>query len=107
MENDSASLEIVIEFLIRKGIDVRFVTQHFGVDLSVRYLKLALLRMNRDLKLDLQIDDRDGLERELYGQLLSKRNMEISNSITPAEKRVINFYRKIRYWGLIRWLLGK
>ena len=106
-ENNSASVEIVIEFLIRKSIDVRFVTQHFGVDLSVPYLKLALLNMNEDLKWDLQIDDRDGLERELYGQLLSKRNLEISNSMTPAEKKVITFYRKIRYWGLIRWLLGK
>ena len=106
-ENNSASLEVVIEFLIRKGIDVRFATQHFGVDLSVRYLKLALLSMNKDLKWDIQIDDRDGLERELYGQLLSKRNLEISNSMTPAEKKVITFYRKIRYWGLIRWLLGK
>jgi hypothetical protein len=65
------------------------------------------LNMNKDFKWDLQIDDRDGLERELYGQLLSKRNLEISNSMTPAEKKVITFYRKIRYWGLIRWLLGK
>jgi hypothetical protein len=43
----------------------------------------------------------------LYDKLLSQRRSEIEKELTPTERRVLGFYRKIRAMNLIRWIIKK
>jgi len=99
--------EMIINLLIKKGFDVRFIAQLFGRDLSTDYLKSALVNLGLDwTSLENTADQKD-LESLLYERLLSLRRSEIEKDITPTEKRVLGFYRKIRGMNLIRWIIKK
>lgn len=99
--------EMIINLLIKKGFDVRFITQLFGRDLSTDYLKSALVNFGVDSKSLENMTDQKALESLLYGTLLSQRRSEIEKEITPTERRVLGFYRKIRNMNLIRWIIKK
>jgi hypothetical protein len=98
---------MIINLLIKKGFDVRFIAQLFGRDLTTDYLKSALVNLGVDSKSLENTADQEALESLLYGMLLSQRRSEIEKDITPTERRVLGFYRKIRNMNLIRWIIKK
>lgn len=99
--------EMIINLLIKKGFDVRFIAQLFGRDLSTDYLKSALVNLGVNSVSLENTADQKALESLLYDTLLSQRRSEIEKEITPTERRVLGFYRKIRNMNLIRWIIKK
>ena len=99
--------EMIIDLLIKKGLDVRFVAQWLGRDLSIHYLKSALMNLGLDSISLENIANQKDLESLLYDKLLSQRRSEIEKEITPTERKVLGFYRKIRNMNLIRWIIKK
>ena len=98
---------MIINLLIKKGLDVRFIAQLFGRDLNTDYLKSALVNLGLDsISLENKADQK-ALESLLYDKLLSQRRSEIEKELTPTERRVLGFYRKIRAMNLIRWIIKK
>ena len=100
-------LEMIINLLIKKGLDVRYIAQLFGRDLTTDYLKSALVNLGVNSVSLENTADQNALESLLYGTLLSQRRSEIEKEITPTERRVLGFYRKIRNMNLIRWIIKK
>ena len=99
--------EMIMNLLIKKGLDVRFIAQLFGKDLNTDYLKSALVNLGLDsISLENKADQK-ALESLLYDKLLSQRRSEIEKELTPTERRVLGFYRKIRAMNLIRWIIKK
>ena len=99
--------EMIINLLIKKGLDVRFIAQLFGRDLNTDYLRSALVNLGLDsISLENKADQK-ALESLLYDKLLSQRRSEIEKELTPTERRVLGFYRKIRAMNLIRWIIKK
>ena len=99
--------EMIMNLLIKKGLDVRYIAQLFGKDLNTDYLKSALVNLGLDsISLENKADQK-ALESLLYDKLLSQRRSEIEKELTPTERRVLGFYRKIRAMNLIRWIIKK
>jgi len=99
--------EMIINLLIQKGLDVRFIAQLFGRDLNTHYLKSALVNLGLDSGSLEDKADQGVLESLLHDKLLSRRRSEIEREITPTEKKVLGLYRKIRAMNLIRWIIKR
>jgi len=99
--------EMVIDMLIKRGLDVRFIVQLFDRELSAEFLKIAMKNLDIDWNSLKNLDNQKALESLLYKELLSRRELELESEITPMERRVLHLYRKIRNINLIRWIIKK
>jgi len=98
---------MVIDMLIKRGLDVRFIVQLFDRELSAEFLKIAMKNLDIDWNSLKNLDNQKALESLLYKELLSRRELELESEITPMERRVLHLYRKIRNINLIRWIIKK
>ena len=99
--------DIVLEFLIKKDIDVRYLTQYFDKDLEEEYIRMVLEHKGVSQEEILKIKGKDALEKKLNEVLFNIRKTEKEESLTPFEKRIISLYRLIRFSPLIRRVLKK
>ena len=99
--------DVVLEFLIKQDIDARFLTQYFEKDLEEKFTQIALEHNGVSQQDILKIKGKVELEKKLNEVLFNIRQMEIDESLTPFEKRIVSLYRLIRFSTLIRRVLKK
>ena len=99
--------DMVLEFLLKKDIDVRYLTQYFGKDLEEGFTRIALELKGISKEEILKIKGKDELEKKLNEVLYNLRQTEKDKSLTPFEGRIISLYRLIRFSTLIRRVLKK
>lgn len=99
--------EQVIEFLIRTGLDARYIAQYFGVELQKKHLKLALKQLGVSAEEYETAEDPIYIEKILNRVMFDFRGKEIAQSITPFEQRILRLYRTIRFSKSVRKLLKK
>lgn len=99
--------DIVLEFLLKKDIDVRYLTQYFDKDLEEEFTRMALEHKGVSKEEILKIKGKDELEKKLNEVLYNVRQTEKDKSLTPFEGRIISLYRLIRFSTLIRRVLKK
>jgi glycosyltransferase involved in cell wall biosynthesis len=97
----------IIDFLVSKGLDPRFVSQYFGRDLSLGIIKKTLIQLGESEQNISANNDRGSLESLLSDLLLEKRKQEVAETPTPFEFRILTFYRKIRYSRIVRKVIKK
>jgi hypothetical protein len=99
--------EQVIEFLIRTGLDARYIAQYFGVELQKNHLKLALKQLGVSAEEYQTTEDPIYIEKIHNRVMFDFRRKEINQSITPFEQRILRLYRTIRFSKSVRKLLKK
>lgn len=99
--------DMVLEFLLKKDIDVRYLTQYFDKDLEEEFTRMALEHKGISKEEILKIKGKDELEKKLNDVLYNVRQTEKDKSLTPFERRIISLYRLIRFSTLIRRVLKK
>jgi glycosyltransferase involved in cell wall biosynthesis len=99
--------DIVLEFLLKKDIDVRYLAQYFDKDLEEGFTRMALEHKGISKEEISKIKGKDELEKKLNEVLYNVRQTEKDNSLTPFEGRIISLYRLIRFSTLIRRVLKK
>ena len=99
--------DMVLEFLLKKDLDVRYLTQYFDKDLDKEFTRMALEHKGVSEEEILKIKGKDELEKKLNEVLYNVRQTEKDKSLTPFEGRIISLYRLIRFSTLIRRVLKK
>lgn len=107
IESQPKTKDIVLEFLLKKDLDVRYLTQYFDKDLDKEFTRMALEHKGVSEEEILKIKGKDELEKKLNEVLYNVRQTEKDKSLTPFEWRIISLYRSIRFSTLIRRVLKK
>ena len=89
--------EKAMTFLVSVGIDARFAAIHTGLQLNREILGEALNRITKSNDEQWKLKTYQELETQINVLMMSIRNKEIQQTITPFERRLIRYYRKLRF----------